>query len=534
MLSSLRPLFLLFIGTCAFHLRSNLQVRPRSLDLTAAKEGDSFLDAEWFSTSLNLVEQSRKVVPVDGVQEMKAMLMTDISRADNFFEGTLPNIQRLRREAMKEKDLDKMKEIDENFYALMDIGFDKRYSSSLTSRTRSSFPSLKKNAKRTALLMELGKSKIDQLAEMKRERLERRSKFVRMFPEKLHVYFDYLNSLYVKPAKSDLNRNLSLGAFFSSIVLANRALRSAFMFSNVANLILISTMLTRNIPEAPVQPGMGRRRVATWSGSAFRTAVGITLYYFLGSAALMASLLAVFPLPLAAKFKAALVTGVMSTSYFSTFYEVYEEKGKGGWRWQKALGGTSIEDVNALIEQNARSKRKVDIYDFAYDPMVEEFPPQQIYIDEVPGEQPQFSNASGDMDEGEWKDHYDNWRVARKDSRRAPIEDAPPETEWVGGKVGMYVSKVPTWIGSAYKKGVTNMNKWRGKKPIHKKDTSEFEPVEGPLGFRDKRPDWLDMFGSGVWEEKGTASKKAARDYGTYRKTMWKKDNKVVLQKCDE
>jgi hypothetical protein len=88
--------------------------------------------------------------------------------------------------------------------------------------------------------------------------------------------------------------------------------------------------------------------------------------------------------------------------------------------------------------------------------------------------------------------------------------------------------------GSAYKKSVEGMNKWRGQKPKHKKDTSEFEPIDGPMGFRDKRPEWMELFGNGVFQETGTASKSAARAYGTYRKCMWKLDKKVVLQKCDE
>lgn len=138
------------------------------------------------------------------------------------------------------------------------------------------------------------------------------------------------------------------------------------------------------------------------------------------------------------------------------------------------------------------------------------------------------------MDEGEWKDHYSAWKLERRDSRRAPITEVAPETPWVGGKVGAFVSKTPSWLGNAYKKSVESMNKWRGKKPKHKRDTSEFEPIEGTFAFRDKRPDWLDCFGSGVWEESGAASRSAARAFGTYRKTMWKIDPKIVLQKCDE
>lgn len=455
------------------------------------------------------------------------MREADVSRADNFYATTMPNIESLRAVSAKEMNPERRIQIDENFYDLMNMGFDRRL---IDSRSPNSF--LSSSAKKAAFHLELGKSKAEQLVELKRNRLQSRSGFVKLFPESLHKYFDYMNSLYIKPKRSDLTSNLALGAFFSLVVMANRALRSCFMYANVGNLIFISTMLTRNIPEEPMQPGMGRRRVATWSGSAFRTAVGIALFYFWSCAAVVASTLSILPLSAAAKFKTTLMASILSTSYFSAFYEVYEEKSKGGWRWKKAMEGTSLSDVDALIERNSREKRMADVFDYDYDPMVEEFPPQQVYIDEIPGQA--VTPATGDMDEGEWRDHYTAWKAERKDARRAPIMDVAPETPWVGGKAGMYVSKVPNWIGNAYKKSVQGMNKWRGQKPKHAKDTTEFEPIEGPLGFRDKSPEWLEIFGAGVWEETTTSSRKAARAYGTYRKCMWKIDKKVVLQKCDE
>jgi hypothetical protein len=460
---------------------------------------------------------------------MKAMREVDVSRADSFYSATQPRVLQTRKITEKEMKPEKRIQLDETFYDLMNMGFERR----LTDTYSPEKAFMHSSAKKVFFEMELGKSKTEQLVELKKTKLENRSGFVKLFPESLHKYFDYMNSMYVKPKDSDFRSNLLLGAFFSIVLLANRVLRSCFMYANVAQLMLISTMLTRNIPEVPVQPGMGRRRVATWSGNAFRTAVAINLFYFWSTAAIVGSVLSILPLSVYIRAKTALVAGVLSTSYFTSFYEVYEEKGKGGWRWQRAMEGTSISDVDAIIEKNSKDKKISDTYDYHYDPMVNEFPPQQIYIDEVPGE-PLPAAAAGDMDENEWVDHYQNWRNERKDSRRAPVTDVAPETPWVGGKVGMYVSKVPGWIGNAYKKSTQSMNKWRGKVPKHVKDTSEFEPIHGPLGFRDRRPDWMELFGSGVWEETGAASRSAARAYGTYRKCMWKIDKKVVLQKCDE
>lgn len=98
----------------------------------------------------------------------------------------------------------------------------------------------------------------------------------------------------------------------------------------------------------------------------------------------------------------------------------------------------------------------------------------------------------------------------------------------------MYVQNIPVWLNTAYQKNVLKANKWRGKPTKFVKDNTEFEPIVGPVGFRDKQPSWLqDLFSAGIWEEKITASRKAARAFGSYRKTMWKIDKEVQLQPCD-
>lgn len=175
------------------------------------------------------------------------------------------------------------------------------------------------------------------------------------------------------------------------------------------------------------------------------------------------------------------------------------------------------------------------MYDYDYDPMIDDYPRRMKYLDELDGglEGPGVG-GSGQLDEDDAAEHYNQWRDDMKNSRRSPIEYVAPEEPWVGGKKDMYVDKVPKWLGEAYERNVRNANQWRGKPTIYEKDTSEFDDVEGPIGFRDKRPDWLDLFGSGIWQEKTQASRKLAREFGTYRKTMHKLDKDVVLKKCDE
>lgn len=320
--------------------------------------------------------------PIDSIDEMKVMRSFDVSRGDNFYTSTFPCLEKSRSDSVKTLNADLKIKTDETFEELMGMGYEKR----LKATGRSDVSHVTQSAQKTAFHLELGKSKREQLIELRQDRLKERSGFVRLLPLAMHKYFDYLNSLAVKPSKKDLVKNLTMGAFFTFVVFANKALRTSFMYSIVANFIFISTMLTRNIPEQVVQPGMGRRRVGTWSGESFRTAVGITYFFYLTTALLSSSVLSVFPIAVNTKLKTTICLSVLSTSYFTAFYEVYEEKGKGGWRWKKSLEGTNLSDVDALIERTSKNSTMADVYDYAYDPMVEEFPPRQMYIGELPGQ----------------------------------------------------------------------------------------------------------------------------------------------------
>lgn len=91
----------------------------------------------------------------------------------------------------------------------------------------------------------------------------------------------------------------------------------------------------------------------------------------------------------------------------------------------------------------------------------------------------------------------------------------------------------PNWLSSAYSKGLKKLTPWRSAIPKYKKDVTEFTFTTGPFGFRDKHPTWLDLFNVEIWEEQLSVSRKLARAFGTYRKTMWKIDKDVQLKPCD-
>ena len=465
----------------------------------------------------------------------KLMQFIDVGRADNFYAGTYTQIKKKRQQAIQANDIEKRIKIDESFQKLMLQGLNRRFNADADANKGDNYMTIiDRAAQLTSNEFELSKTKEEQFKELKKKELQERSGYMRMVPQGLHKYIDYASSLSKKPEASDLTRNMIISAFFSFIVWTNAQVRAAFMYFVIGNGALMSALLTRGMPQVKAAPGMDKRKVVNWSSSSFKSALGISLLVFILPAALLTfGTLSLFPVSTSFKARAAMLVALNAHAYGSSFFEVFEEKSKNGWRWAKAMEGSILpEHIQKTIASKVfeTDKKQNDHYDYLYDPQVDDYPPVAKYIDDLPENQ---GDGSGDQDEAVAAESFEAWKKMRKDARRPPVEDVAPETPWVGSKVGMYVKNVPTWLTTAYDKNVLGANKWRGKPQKYKKDTTEFEGVEGPFGFRDKRPDWLDLFGTGVWEEKTQASRRAARAYGTYRKSMFKVDNQVVLQKCD-
>lgn len=226
------------------------------------------------------------------------------------------------------------------------------------------------------------------------------------------------------------------------------------------------------------------------------------------------------------------MVSLVTTAYFTSFYEVFEEKHKNGWRWRSALKGSfSVAEEAEMRKEIYGERIGRNIYGFKYEPDVDDFPPLPKYLDELPGAKPLY--GPGDFDETISTHQYETWRDVRSAARKPPVEDVSSEVPWVGGKPGLFPLSIPNWIKSAYKTNVLKANSWRGKPSSYPKDFSEFQPVEGPWGCRDKRETWLKLFSTGIWEEKVSVSRRAARAFGTYRKSMWKVDPEVKLLPCD-
>jgi hypothetical protein len=506
-------------------VRSSTHTSRQSLRMDTAEK--NFFQEDSTKRMMNMIEADTRVPKVSLADQLRLMQSTDIAMADNYWEGTMPRTKKIRSAAAKTKDVASRIKVDENYYDLMNTGFDRRFSD----EKRGESPLLAA-AKLTSFQLELAKSKSEQLADLSKQRLEERTGVMKVVPPGLHKFIDYANSMYKKPAQSEVVKNLSLGGFFSFVIFSNTGARSAFMYFVIGNLAIMSSLLTRNMPKVTAAPGMDKKKVVSWSSNAFKTALAMTLSCTIATALSTVTLLSLLPVPLAVKLKSAMIASMLTTSFVTSYYEVFESKGKGGSRWAKAQEGTLPADVEAKLakEVYGSGNKADDLYDYEYNPQIDDYPAQPKYVDEL---KPVEAGGSGELDEGESLEHFEKWRQWRRESRRPPVEDAPPETPWVGSKEGMYVTKVPTWLSTAYKANVLKANNWRDKPARFVKDNTEFELITGPFGFRDKFPEWLKMFGNDVWEERTSQSRKLARSFGTYRKTMWVIDKKVKLLPCD-
>jgi hypothetical protein len=478
-----------------------------------------------------------------------------VARADNFWQGTFSTAQKKRLTATQEKDTMTRLDTDKNFIKLNILGYDRRmvdsYEGTLEEQAallmQESGPSsiVADVGRATADNLELRSSKDDQFLELQRKQLLNRTGPMKYAPKFSHKYFDYLTSLKKAPTKGELFRNVGLGSLFTLITMINTRANMAFLFSFAGNLAIMSILLSRGMDanQPGAMEGVDPSKKIGWSGSAFKTALGVTGLFSVGAGLSTFMLTSIIPIEFGTTLKLRLSASlaVLSSAYFTSFFEVYEDKSRDGWRWKRSLEGFLPDDVSRKLQTEVFGEKSAikELYEYTYDPQVDDYPHAPKFLDEVDGSggwEGILAGGAGEHNEGDSKVHYENWMIARVNARKAPIMTALPEEPWLGGKKGLFVAPedVPVWLSRAYKKNVLASNKWRGKPQKFKKDTSEFDPVEGSLGFRDKAPEFLkEMFGGNIWETKMSASRKAARAFGSYRKTMYKVDKQVTLMPCD-
>ena len=125
----------------------------------------------------------------------------------------------------------------------MNMGFERRLASEISDEPRDSrFAALRAAAQFTETSLELGKSKEEQIKDLKRMRLNNRPPYMKIIPAGLHKYVDYLLSMRKEPEKPELTKNVALGAFFSFVIWVNQSARSSFMYFVVGNLAILSSL----------------------------------------------------------------------------------------------------------------------------------------------------------------------------------------------------------------------------------------------------------------------------------------------------
>jgi len=493
-------------------------------------KGKTRFSQEWSKKAYDSLRSAPIMPQIPMYEEMELLQASDISRSDNFYSVTYPALKNNRRVLKKEAKYEELLEVDKQFFKLMDMGYAKRRYIEVQEDVPDGVSFIEIASRSTKDYFEIERTKEEQFAELKEIKLKERSGiFQKMLPEQGQKYVNYLKSLRIKPTPADSLKNAIISCFFSFVVWANSSARSSFMYLVIGKLALISILLSRNMPGREKEKiGGPRRKAATWSSNAFNTAVSIAALTTLGSAGVTAIFTSIIPYKMSgnAKFKLGMITSLLATGYFTQFFEVFEEKDKNGWRWKKAMDEALPEDEQAKLREQIFGKKKfTEQYDYEYNPMIDDFPPAPKYID---GDEPLTSEEEVEQAA------FDKFVQERKDARKPPVISAPPDAPGFGGKSDLYPETIPKWLQLAYKKTALARNKWSKEPQKFDRTIVEKTVVEGPLGFRDKKPEWLtELFSGTIWEDKIGVSRAAARAFGSYRKTMWKIDPKVVLQSSD-
>lgn len=179
--------------------------------------------------------------------------------------------------------------VDDQFYNLMNIGFERRNTNDMTAslirdeglaKSPSFAAFIRIAAMETADQLELRKTKGEQLKELKKKKMMQRSGVMKLIPQSWAKYVDYLVSLRENPTKRELLKNMAVAGIFSFVVSNNARVRMAALYTLIGNMMIVSILLTRNMPKVDVPMGMDKNKVINWSKSAFNTALGVT---FLGA-----------------------------------------------------------------------------------------------------------------------------------------------------------------------------------------------------------------------------------------------------------
>ncbi len=215
---------------------------------------------------------------------------------------------------------------------------------------------------------------------------------------------------------------------------------------------------------------------------------------------------------------------MMATAIANSFFEIYEEKSRSGWRWSKAVDGYTKEEIEKLIYEKQHSDLDgYGEYDYEYDPDSEEDELESIRKEEE--RRPSTNEIQANK-------HYEEWQKQVEHALQPCKEEfTTADYPLLGVKEGFFdgMERFDPELVQTYMDTVGQSTAWR---TVERADPRGMKKrVKGPKYFREPVPKWYKNL---FMEPSAQANMdKLTRKYGAYRKSMWRKDDQVVLLPCD-
>jgi hypothetical protein len=358
-------------------------------------------------------------------------------------------------------------------------------------------------AKNIADVFGFGGVNLQQLEKFQEGRINTRGGLVGLIPPRYLCYYDYVKSLYKKPTPKDRSKAYLVAILTAAINFVQASGRSGLFFYIIGHLMLASVMIGRGQKEKAYVPGMPKRdENGKWSTMSFRTSVALMGIFMAAgySISVLTSLILPFR-PLRTR-RFYLGMSALLSGYWSTFFETFEPREQNGARWRKSLEDAYKKELSKFEYKPKNDGNITQVYEFEYDPIVEDFPPRPVYEHDL-----FFSNVTSERDDPDAslqkfveeedlkaaKFKVDSAHLRKKPMRIRDVKNSVDD--FLGARKNVNKFKFREGLRDAYKLvwGVEKLFNKYSRKPegnyLEEKDYSEFEPITGPFGFRDVPPE---------------------------------------------
>ena len=470
--------------------------------------------------------------------ESKFIFHVDVSPMDNYWETVLPQYEAKLKAAGS--DTKKIAEIQKNYDQLMHVGFMRRLQS------MHEVPKFGKRSTMDGMIQDCAEEAFREFERLTGQRLspEKRKRKKSGFFSTLSTQLKYLSSLRKKPGLFELVKNVLLVApFVWAVGKGTGDVWNKLGFSLIGHTVLIVALVLRGRPWNTFSTFLAKE-FYPFESTAMRTALWTNLLYTGVAFTTVSTLTSLFltAFDFNTRFSTTLSATLLASCLAASIYEVYEPRERDGWRWEHFM---ELEEGMGSLTGTpsgspAAAESLTQLYDFAYDPEVDD--------DQAAQRDASLLLANGmDPDavseiESSQK-HYEDFRRQVQASRKAPIDydenNLEALNELIGAQPGFLLPEkdIPDWMHEAYDQHVTGKADWQQVPRVQRID--QFTPDEdikhiGPKFFRDKRPKWMAELSPESEEvDPDEETRKLARQYGTYRKAMYKVDKEIVLDPSD-